>query len=189
MLRKLRLGLALLGKVCRRELNWLVLPLVEPGLRLGRGVDIGRHADLRVVSGGTITIEDGVAIERDVLIQAERGAVLIGRHGFVGRGSQIVAFERVTIGPDALIAAGVVIRDGDHRFDDPSRPIREQGHDVRPISIGADVWLGAHAVVTAGSTIGEGSVIGANAVVRGEIPPGVIAAGVPARVINRRKPG
>lgn len=187
MLRKLRLGLALLFRALRRVLLRMLLPLFEPGIRLGRGVDVGRRAELRTTSGGTITIEDGVSIERDVLIHAEGGAVVIGRDGFVGRGSQIVALERVTIGPDALIAAGVVIRDGDHRFDDPSRPIREQGHDVQPIEIGADVWLGTHAVVTAGSTIGKGSVIGANAVVRGAIPPLSVAAGIPARVIRQRE--
>lgn len=187
MLRKVRIGLSLLSSAVRRALFKMLLPIIEPGIHLGRGVDIGRRAELRITSGGTITIEDGVAIERDVLIHAESGTVHIGRHGFVGRGSQIVALESVTIGSDALIASGVVIRDGDHRFDDPSRPIREQGHEVRPIHVGADVWLGAHAVVTAGSTIGDGSVIGANAVVRGVIPPGAVAAGIPARVLKRRK--
>jgi len=186
VLRRLRIGLALLFRALRRAFLRRLLPLFEPGIHLGRGVDVGWRAELRVTSGGTILLEDGVSIECDVLILAEGGAVVIGRDGFVGRGSQIVALERVTIGADALIAAGVVIRDGDHRFDDPSRPIREQGHYVRPIEIGADVWLGAHAVVTAGSTIGAGSVVGANAVVRGEIPPQSIAAGIPARVIRPR---
>ena len=188
MLRKVRIGLSLVWSAVRRVLLRMLLPVVEPGIRLGRGVDVGRRAELRITSGGTITIENGVTIERDVLIHAESGTVHIGRDGFIGRGSQIVALERVTIGPDALIAASVVIRDGDHRFDDPSRPIRKQGHEVRPIDVGADVWLGAHAVVTAGSTIGDGCVIGANAVVRGDIPPGAVAAGIPAKVIKQRKP-
>jgi acetyltransferase-like isoleucine patch superfamily enzyme len=188
LLRKIRIGLWLLWSAVRRKMFRSLLPIVEPGIRLGRGVDIGARVELRITSGGTITIEDGVAIERDVLIHAESGAIHIGRQGFIGRGSQIVARERVTVGPDALIAASVVIRDGDHRFDDRSRPIREQGHVVRPIHIGADVWLGAHVVVTAGSTVGDGCVVGANAVVRGDIPPGTIAAGIPARVVKRRHP-
>lgn len=188
MLRKLRLGLSMSWSRARRAFFKVLLPLVEPGIRLGRRVDIGRGVELRITSGGTITIEDDVAIERDVLIHAERGAVHIGSHGFIGRNSQIVAKERITVGPDALVAAGVVIRDADHRFDDPSRPIREQEHEVRPIDIGADVWLGAHVVVIAGSTIGNGSVIGANAVVRGNVPPGSVAAGIPARIVKERKP-
>lgn len=173
-------------RAVRRGWFRAVMPLVEPGVRLGRGVDIGSRAELRITSGGTITIEDGVAIERDVLVHAEAGHVRIGANGFIGRGAQIVAFESVAIGADALIAAGVVVRDGDHRFADPSRPIREQGHEVAPIEIGADVWLGAHVVITAGSTIGDGSVVAANAVVRGDIPPGSIAGGIPARVLKER---
>jgi acetyltransferase-like isoleucine patch superfamily enzyme len=188
MLRRVRLGLIVAGRALRRALFRILLPIVEPGIQLGRGVDIGRRVELRITSGGTIVIDDGVAIERDVLIHAEGGTVHLGRHGFIGRGSQIVALERVTIGRDALIAAGVVIRDSDHRFDDTSRPIREQGHNISPIRVGADVWLGANVVVTAGSTVGDGCVIGANAVVRGDIPPGAVAGGIPARIIKQRQP-
>jgi acetyltransferase-like isoleucine patch superfamily enzyme len=188
VLRRLWLGVALAWRTLRRVWFRLLLPLVEPGIRLGRGVDIGPRTELRIASRGQIVIDDGVSLECDVLIYAERGEVRIGRNGFVGRGSQIVAHECVSIGPDALIATGVVIRDADHRFDDPARPMREQGHEVRPIHIGADVWLGAHAVVTAGSTIGRGCVIGANAVVHGEIPPESVAVGIPARVVKQRRP-
>jgi acetyltransferase-like isoleucine patch superfamily enzyme len=186
MIREARTGLSMLWRAQRRLLMRTLLPIIEPGIRLGKGVDIGRGAELRITCGGTITIEDDVAVERDVLIHAERGSIVIGRNGFVGRGSQIVALERVAIGPDALIAAGVVIRDHDHRFTDETMLIREQGHNVAPIEIGADVWLGAHAVVTAGSTIGSGSVIGANAVVRGEIAAGSVAAGIPAKILRHR---
>lgn len=186
MLRKLRLGLALCRSTVRRALLRVVIPLFEPGIHLGRKVEIGRGVELRITSGGSIVIENGVSIEKDVLIYAERGTIVIGRNGFIGRGSQIVALERISIGADALIAASVIIRDADHRFEDSKAPVREQGHDVRPIHIGSDVWLGAHVVVTAGSTVGDGCVVGANAVVRGELPPGSVAAGIPARVIKKR---
>ena len=186
MLREARIGLSVLWQAQRSLVLRKVLPIIEPGIRLGRGVDIGPRVQMRIVSGGTITIEDGVALERDVLIHAEQGSIIIGRNGFVGRGSQVVARDRVSIGSDALIAAGCVIRDHDHRFTDQTLPIREQGHEVEAIEIGSDVWLGAHVVVTAGSNIGSGSIIGANAVVRGTIPPNSIAAGIPAKVIRQR---
>lgn len=186
MLRKIRVGLTLVYRSLRRVLLRFFLPLFEPGIRLGRRVEIGSRAELRVTSGGSLSIEDGVAIERDVLLHADGGTIVIGRNGFIGRGSQIVALERVEIGPDALVAAGVVIRDADHRFADPSKPIREQGHDVRPIRVGADVWLAAHVVVTAGSVIGDGCVVAAGAVVRGELPARTVAVGIPARVVKSR---
>jgi acetyltransferase-like isoleucine patch superfamily enzyme len=39
-------------------------------------------------------------------------------------------------------------------------------------------------VVTGGVEIGERAVIGSNSVITRDIPPGVIAAGAPARVIR-----
>lgn len=46
------------------------------------------------------------------------------------------------------------------------------------------MWVGANAVVCGGVTIGKGSVIGAGSVVTRDIPAGVVAAGVPCRVIR-----
>ena len=46
------------------------------------------------------------------------------------------------------------------------------------------MWIGANAVICGGVTIGEGSVIGAGSVVTKDIPPMVVAAGNPCRVIR-----
>jgi acetyltransferase-like isoleucine patch superfamily enzyme len=54
------------------------------------------------------------------------------------------------------------------------------------IEIGNDVWLGAGVIVLAGVTIGDGCVVAAGAVVTKSLPPGVIAGGVPARVLRER---
>jgi len=48
--------------------------------------------------------------------------------------------------------------------------------------IGNGAWLGACVTVLPGSRVGEGSVVGAGSLVIGEVPPGVIAVGRPARV-------
>ena len=49
------------------------------------------------------------------------------------------------------------------------------------------MWIGANAVICGGVTIGEGSVIGAGSVVTKDIPPMVVAAGNPCRVIREVK--
>lgn len=54
----------------------------------------------------------------------------------------------------------------------------------KPITIEDNVWFGGNVTVTPGVTIGHDSVIGAGSVVTTNIPPGVIAAGVPCRVIR-----
>jgi acetyltransferase-like isoleucine patch superfamily enzyme len=70
-----------------------------------------------------------------------------------------------------------------HPVDPASRAAGGLGASL-PVTIGDDVWLGANVLVLKGARIGAGSSIAANSVVTGEIPPGVLAGGVPARVIR-----
>ena len=58
----------------------------------------------------------------------------------------------------------------------------------RPIRIGNDVWIGAHAYLKAGIRIGDGAVIGARAVVTKDVPPFAIVVGNPGRIIRHRFP-
>ena len=90
------------------------------------------------------------------------------------------------IGRDALLAAGVHVTSGarTHGTDDPSRPIREQAGAVTPVRVGAGAWVGSAAVVMA--DVGRDTVVGAGAVVTKPLPDGVVAAGVPARVLRSR---
>jgi acetyltransferase-like isoleucine patch superfamily enzyme len=87
---------------------------------------------------------------------------------------------------DVLIASGVHIPSGPetHGIDDVDRPIREQAGTARMVRIGAGSWIGSAAVVMA--DVGNGSVVAAGSVVTKPVPGGVIAAGVPARVIRER---
>lgn len=107
--------------------------------------------------------------------------------------------DRVYVGPrchlglvyleeDVLLAAGVHVPSGGrtHHFDDPTVPIREQGGERGVVRIGRGAWVGSAAVVLA--DVGAGTIVGAGSVVTKPLPPNVIAAGVPARVIRPRFP-
>jgi acetyltransferase-like isoleucine patch superfamily enzyme len=87
---------------------------------------------------------------------------------------------------DVLIAAAVHIPSGGktHYFDDPTRPIREQGGERMVVRIGEGAWIGSASVVLA--DVGRGTVVGAGSVVTKPLPDHVLAAGVPARVIRPR---
>ena len=54
----------------------------------------------------------------------------------------------------------------------------------KPVKIGNKVWVGAHATILAGVTIGDNAVVAAGAVVTKNVPPNTVVAGVPARVIK-----
>jgi acetyltransferase-like isoleucine patch superfamily enzyme len=105
--------------------------------------------------------------------------------------------ENVYIGPgchlgsvhlerDVLIAAGVHIPSGPHTHgtDDLTRPIREQPGALRTVRIGKGSWIGSAAIVMA--DVGPDSIVAAGAVVTTAIPGGVVAGGVPARILKRR---
>ena len=100
---------------------------------------------------------------------------------------------RIEIGDHVMFANGCFVGDAAHRFDDPDQPITWQGFTSKgPVRIGANCWFGANCVVTSGVEIGERCVIGANSVVTQDLPPRVIAAGIPAKVIKEiefRRPG
>ena len=56
------------------------------------------------------------------------------------------------------------------------------------ITIGNDVWIGAHSLILTGVTVNHGALIAANSVVTSDVPPYAIVAGSPAKVINYRFP-
>lgn len=85
-----------------------------------------------------------------------------------------------------LIGSGVHMYTANHRFDDPNRPIFDQGHtDSEAVILRRGCWVGAGAILLAGVEIGESAVVGAGSVVTKPCPPGVLVAGNPARVIKR----
>ncbi|WP_205505166.1 CatB-related O-acetyltransferase [Pseudomonas viridiflava] len=56
----------------------------------------------------------------------------------------------------------------------------------RPVRVGNDVWIGAHAIILPGVTIGDGSIIGAGSVLTKDAPPYSIWVGNPARLLRYR---
>lgn len=124
-------------------------------------------------------------VETGVIFEFPRN-IVIGSRTFINRGTIITARAPISIGDDVLIGPYVVINSGNHVIEGMDVPINRQGHTEAPISIAANVWIGAHACVLQGVSIGEGAVIGAGAVVTHDIPDRAIALGVPAKVIRFR---
>jgi acetyltransferase-like isoleucine patch superfamily enzyme len=75
---------------------------------------------------------------------------------------------------------------GTHVFANREATILSQGVASADIVIEDDCWIGFRAILCPGSRVGRGTVVGAGAVVTKELPPMVVAGGVPARVIRQR---
>ena len=59
------------------------------------------------------------------------------------------------------------------------------GYEYSPVTIEDQCFIGAHAVVTRGVTVGTGTLVAAGAVVTRDVPAFSIVAGVPAKVVGR----
>lgn len=114
------------------------------------------------------------------LVTGHAGLLEIGNSVNINFGAAISAHEHVKIGDRVRIGPYAIIMDSDYHTakDRHARP-------SLPVVIEEDVWLAGRVSVLKGARIGKGSVITAGSVVSGEIPAGVIAGGVPARVLRR----
>lgn len=141
---------------------------------------------LDMLRDGRLEVGPGAHFEPNVwLTGGETGRIRIGGGTFLNLGVQVASVELVEIGEHCMLANGSFVTDGNHRFDDPTRPVTWQGFTTKgPTRLGDNVWCGANVVITSGVTIGDRCVIGANSVVTESLPPGVIAAGAPARVLR-----
>jgi acetyltransferase-like isoleucine patch superfamily enzyme len=158
-------------------------------IHIGNGVFIfrGVRIDGRGHQNNRITINDGVAIERNVSIGCvDDTHIDIGQETFLGPGVCIAGPGDIKIGKRCLIAANTGIYANNHNFANSLEPIKYQGISCKGIVIEDDCWIGHGAVILDGVTVGEGSVIGAGAVVTKNIPPYSVAVGIPAQVIKNR---
>jgi len=91
----------------------------------------------------------------------------------------------IYIEDDVMLGSGVHIYVHNHRFDDVTRPIIEQGHyDSRAVTIEKGAWIGANSILLPGITVGANAVIGAGSVVTRSVPPRSVVAGSPAKIIR-----
>jgi acetyltransferase-like isoleucine patch superfamily enzyme len=179
---------------------WVKRRWYERNQRLRRRWRIARHAArggffirlpvegeiLEALDSGRMRVGEGTLFEPGCWVTlGPEARIAIGEGCFLNRGTMLAALELIEIGDHVMFANNCFIGDSDHRYDDPEKPVTQQGFVPRgPVRIGSNCWLGVNCVVTGGVEIGERAVIGANSVVTQDIPPRVIAAGAPAKVIR-----
>lgn len=104
----------------------------------------------------------------------------IGKNVFINSGCRFQDQGGITIGDGAFIGHMVVFATINHGF----LP-EERGHiHPAPIVIGRNVWIGAHATILPGVTIGDNAIVAAGAVVSRSVAPNTVVGGVPARFIR-----
>jgi maltose O-acetyltransferase len=133
--------------------------LIGPFLcRCGRG--------LRLASGVVLNRPDRLAI---------------GDRVYFAHNVWINATGGITFGDDIMVGPMTVFASSDHVIEGGSLSRRSV---AAPITIESNVWIGSHAVVTRGVSIGPNSIVAAGAVVTRDVPPNTLVGGVPARKIG-----
>jgi acetyltransferase-like isoleucine patch superfamily enzyme len=113
------------------------------------------------------------------------GSIEVGNDVLIMNGVRVSSASRIVIGDETMLANFCYLMDADWHdiYDRTSVPGK-----TRPIILGKNVWVGDHAIVCKGVTVGDNSIIGAGSVVRENVPPNVIVAGNPARVVRELDP-
>lgn len=154
---------------------------IEPyNRRIRESIVVGAHTHIR---GHLLTFGHG-------------GRITMGSYCYVGENSKLWSAVEITIGDRVLIAHNTSIFDSDTHPLNPAERHRQfvdiitKGHPAQinlqeePVIIEDDVWIGCNVIVLKGVTIGRGAVVGAGSVVTKSVPPYVIVAGNPARVVR-----
>jgi acetyltransferase-like isoleucine patch superfamily enzyme len=155
--------------------------LMQPTLMIGNGliafqgnVTLGYYPSPFFLNGYS-HLE---ARSRDCVISIGEGTHI--NNNFVA----IAEHTHITIGKRCLIGTQVEMSDSDfHGIKVSERGISSY-KAARAVHIGDDVFIGSNVKILKGSVIGNGSVIANGAIVAGEIPPNVIAGGIPAKVLK-----
>ena len=119
------------------------------------------HQRARIAIPWNLTLEDGACL---------------------GDGANAYSLGKIVLGARATVAQEAYLCTGTHDFTRSAIPLI-----TARIVVGNDAFVGARAFVMPGVTIGAGSIIGACSVVTKDIPPNVMAAGNPCRVLGPRE--
>jgi maltose O-acetyltransferase len=108
--------------------------------------------------------------------------IRLGDRVFINYNCTLLDCAPLTIGEKTQIGPSVQIYTAVHPLVPAQR--RAAVEWTRPVSIGANVWIGGAAVVLPGVTVGDDAVIGAGSVVTRDVPEGAVVAGNPARLLR-----
>ncbi len=178
-------------KSCGKNLNVGVGVRIRNPQNITVGGNVNICDDVTIIARGEhsrINIGNNVTITQRVYLDTEHedSVMNIGNDVYIGTGTTLFGHVGLDIGDHCLLAQNISLTPYSHKFEDPDRPIIEQGGNTRKVTIGRDSYIGMNVTILYSADIGEGSVVGSGTVVVKSLPPFSVAVGNPARIIRKR---
>lgn len=122
----------------------------------------------------------GVVVKPNVRVKFP-WKLTVGDHVWIGQGVWIDNIDHVVLGSHVCVSQEAYFCTGSHDY-------RSQSFDLvtKPIRVDDGAWITARVTLLGGAVVGANAIVTAGSVVSGEVPPGVIAGGVPAQTIKPR---
>ncbi|MCK6486299.1 MAG: acyltransferase [Phycisphaerae bacterium] len=146
-----------------RVIRWALRPPFKPFAARGRNV---------------------VIIEPCTINYPER--MFFGDDIYIGPNASFNSVGGIRIGSGTIFGPFVHVYSGNHRYEEAEALPFDEHEYLRPVDIGANVWIGGDVVILPGVTIGEGAVVAGGAVVLNDVPAGAVVGGFPAKQLKQR---
>jgi galactoside O-acetyltransferase len=156
---------------------------------IGTGVRIDE--DARLIGARRIHIGSNVRIDAFALLSAGDGGIRIGDHVHVAAHCFVAGEAAIELDDFCGISCRVSVYSSTDDFSGesltgPTVPAELRRVDSRPVRVGRHVIVGTGAVILPAVTIHDGSAVGALSLVRHDVAPGIVVAGMPAKPIGTR---
>lgn len=166
--------------------------LARLGLRsYGENVLISKKASL--YNASAIDLGSHVRIDDFCVLSAGAGGIEIGSFVHVAVYASMIGAGRIVLGDYSCLSGRVAIYSSNDDYSgeyltNPMVPDAYRGVTSADVVVGRHALIGAGSIVLPGVTIGEGAAVGAMSFVRTDCDAFGIYAGTPARRIKSRKP-
>lgn len=150
-----------------------------------------QHSSVLVFGSEHVTIGDNVRIDAYCIITAGPGRVTIGSNVHIGAGTHLFGTAGIEIGDFANLSSRVSVFSTNDDYTDgyltnPTVPDELRRVSAAPVMVAPHALVGCGSVVLPGVVVGRGSAVGALSLIKRDVEPFTVVAGVPARQVGVR---
>lgn len=158
----------------------------------GAGKSVRLSSKASIYNAASIRLGDNVRIDDFCVLSAGEGGIEVNKHVHIAAFSSLIGRGRITLGDYSNISSRVSIYSSSDDYSgewmtNPTLPSEFTGVTHADVHIGRHAIVGAGSVILPGLVIADGCAIGALSLVNKDCDPFGVYAGVPARRIGERK--